>query len=119
AVDLEQLAGDIEIREVLAEAIQVLPVDGAAETVEQAGPGEQVAAGGERADAAALARLTAQRGDHRRIAQALHRKAGYHEEEVEPAAVVQPGVGQQMHAAGGVNRLAVGGENSPIVERFA
>src|SRR3546814_5554929 len=41
AVDLEQLAGHLDVGEVLAEAGQVLPVDGAAVAVEQAGRSEE------------------------------------------------------------------------------
>src|SRR3546814_12442464 len=55
AVDLEQLAGHLDVGEVLAEAGQVLPVDGAAVAVEQAGPGEHVAAGADRPDVGAAA----------------------------------------------------------------
>src|SRR3546814_1538428 len=67
----------------------------AAVAVEQAGPGEQVAAGGECAEAATAAALAAQGGDHRRIAQALDCEAGNHDQEVEAPAVVEPRLGEQ------------------------
>src|SRR3546814_4273382 len=82
-VDLEQLAGDVEVGKILAEGVAVLPVHGAAEAVEQASPGKQIAAGRQRAEAAAAASLPAQRGDHRRIAQTLHREAGDDDGEVD------------------------------------
>src|SRR3546814_6814764 len=91
----------------------------AAVAVEQAGPGEQVAAGGECAEAATAAALAAQGGDHRRIAQALDCEAGNHDQEVEAPAVVEPRLGEQMHAAGGMDRLAVGGQDAPVVERLS
>src|SRR3546814_20317814 len=81
----------------------------AAVAVEQAGPGEQVAAGGECAEAATAAALAAQGGDHRQIAQALDCEAGNHDQEVAAPAVVEPRLGEQMHAAGGMaDRKSVG-----------
>ena len=54
AVDLEQLRGHLDLRELLAEAGEVLPVDGAAIAVEQAGARQDVAAGADRTDIRAL-----------------------------------------------------------------
>ena len=64
AVDLVDLAGAVEIREVLLEGGAVLPVDGAAVAVEEARPGEEVGAGGERSDATSAPR-TARRSTAR------------------------------------------------------
>jgi hypothetical protein len=50
AVDLVQLIGAFQVRERLAEAEDVFPVNGTAIAGEHAGTGQQVRAGGERAD---------------------------------------------------------------------
>src|SRR3546814_20568108 len=70
-VDLEQLAGDVEIGKVLAEGVEVLPVHGEAEAVERANPDTKLADGRQRAAAAAATSLTTHRWDKRRNAQAV------------------------------------------------
>ena len=55
AVDFEQAAGGLDFREGFREAGQVLPVDGAFIAVEQAGFGQQMRAGADRADVIARA----------------------------------------------------------------
>ena len=52
AVDLEQVGGHLDLGELLDEAGQVLPVDGAAMAVEQAGARQHMRAGAERPDLA-------------------------------------------------------------------
>ena len=63
AVDFEQPAGGVDLREGLGEARQVLPMDGAFVAVEQPGLGQHMGAGADRADVGALARDLAQPGD--------------------------------------------------------
>ena len=45
SVDLEQLVGHLDVREILHEPGQILPVDGAAVAVKQPGAGQDMAAG--------------------------------------------------------------------------
>ena len=60
AVDLEQFAGRLDLREGFGEARQIFPVDRAAVAVEQPGAGKDVAGGADRAQVDALRRPAAQ-----------------------------------------------------------
>ena len=56
AIDFEQSAGRLDVREFFAKAGQVLPVESAAVAIEDAGLGQNMGAGADRADVNAAAR---------------------------------------------------------------
>ena len=117
AVDLEQLRRDVELREGFLEAGQVLPMDGAAIAVEQSGVGQDIAAGGDRAQPVALPSELAQPAEHLPVVVGLGRQAGDHEQSLQTLRLGHGAVRQNLDPAGGFDGLTVARNDVPGVER--
>src|SRR3546814_10911415 len=63
AVDLVQVGRHLDVREILGESAEVLPVDRAASPLQQSGARQQVAAGAQRPHGGALPRRPAQKAE--------------------------------------------------------
>ena len=119
AIDLEQVGGDLERRELLGEGLDVLPVDGAPVSVEQAGPCEQVRPGAEPADDPAPACDAPEPCRRVPIRLRMGIEPGADEERLAFARVGHRRVGRHPEPVARDDRAAVPGDDPPVIEASA
>ncbi len=119
AVDLEQFGRRLDLREILREAGEVLPMDRAAIAVQHVGARQDVAAGAQRADIRALAVGAAQRGEHVLVLVEMAVDAAAQHDGLVAADLVDAAFRRQLDPVAGAHRLGVGREQPPAIKLLA
>ena len=117
-VDLEQLGGDGDARILLAQARKVLPVNRAAVSAEQIGPGKQVRSSADRPERYAPLGEPAQPGDAGFVDMVLDPLACAHEDEIGVLGRSKVSVDLHDEAVAACNRHTSHAHDSPSVQRL-
>jgi hypothetical protein len=115
-VDLEQLLRDDDLGKFLAEAGDVLPVDGAAVSVEEPGAGQRVAGGAQGAQARGPLGEAAQRREQRAVGVLGDALPGAQQHQVEMRGVPRRDVGGEDEAVARMHGSTVHAQDLPLVE---
>lgn len=113
AVDLEHVAGALDLGEFFLKAGAVLPVDGAAEPVELAGFGQDVRADRKAAERRTLAAQRAQGGERLALAGEFEREACANEQDIHGAKVGHGIIDLERQAVRRRHRIAIDGHGGP------
>src|SRR6202040_2015266 len=105
AVDLEELGGHLDLREILGEGGDVLPMDGAAIAVQQPCPRQHMAAGAERPDIGTLAVDAAQPREEAAVLEEMAIDAAAEDDGAEARGPVDIPTGVQHDAVARGHRL--------------